>query len=156
MRPARGSDQKTTSNHRTIRTSRVIPEKRRVRNSLRIAPDDPSGIFHDTNLARVKELLKDYPFVAFHPGFIPHTLEAARDRRFALAHIDVDLYQSPRDAFAFFYPRVVLGGILVCDDYGAPAHIKSARRAVEEFFRDKPEKPIAPRTGQCFIIKTTP
>lgn len=121
------------------------------------ADKDPSshqqGDFGDTSLEHVKNLLRDYPFVTFNPGFIPKTLDAVKDRKFAMAHIDVDLYQSTKDAFEFFYPRIVAGGIMVCDDYGAPAYIKAARLAVDDFFADKPEKPISLRNGQCFVIK---
>ncbi|HWL94746.1 MAG TPA: TylF/MycF/NovP-related O-methyltransferase, partial [Phycisphaerae bacterium] len=62
------------------------------------------GDFGDTSLSHVKELLKDYPFVTLNPGFIPQTLEAVKDKKFAMVHVDVDLYRSTRDAFEFFYP----------------------------------------------------
>lgn len=121
------------------------------------ADSDPSshkeGDFGDTSLDHVKGLLREYPFVTFNPGFIPKTLEAVKDRTFAMAHIDVDLYQSTRDAFEFFYPRMSPGGIMLCDDYGAPAYIEAAKKAVDEFFANKPEKPISLRNGQCFVIK---
>lgn len=112
------------------------------------------GDFGDTSLDHVKSILTGRTFVTFNPGYIPKTLQAVQDRKFAMVHIDVDLYQSTRDAFEFFYPRVSPGGVMVCDDYGAPAYIEAARRAVDEFFKDKPEKPISLRNGQCFIIKS--
>ncbi|HKQ46829.1 MAG TPA: TylF/MycF/NovP-related O-methyltransferase [Phycisphaerae bacterium] len=111
------------------------------------------GDFGNTSLDHVKSLLRDYPNITFNPGFIPHTLGVVKDRRFAMVHIDLDLYQSTRDAFEFFYSRVVPGGIMVCDDYGAPAYIRAAKLAVDEFFADKPENPISLRNGQCFVIK---
>src|SRR5688572_31529904 len=42
---------------------------------------------------------------------------------------DVDVYQPTRDSLEYFYPRLVTGGILVCDDYGWPG----ARKAVDDF-----------------------
>jgi O-methyltransferase len=40
------------------------------------------------------------------------------DRRFALCHIDVDVYQSAKETFEWVWPRMVPGGIVVFDDYG--------------------------------------
>ncbi len=38
---------------------------------------------------------------------------------FRLCHIDVDVYQSARDAAEWLWPRVVRGGVIVYDDYGS-------------------------------------
>jgi O-methyltransferase len=38
--------------------------------------------------------------------------------RFKFAHIDVDTYQSAKDAFEFIFARMVPGGCIVFDDYG--------------------------------------
>lgn len=40
---------------------------------------------------------------------------------FCFAHIDVDVYQSARDAFDFIWRRMPVGGIVVFDDYLWPA-----------------------------------
>ncbi len=37
---------------------------------------------------------------------------------FRLCHIDVDVYQSARDASEWLWPRLVVGGVIVYDDYG--------------------------------------
>jgi hypothetical protein len=111
------------------------------------------GDFGDVSLEAVKALLADYSFVSYYPGLIPETLAPVKDRHFAFAHVDVDLYESTKASFSFFYPRIVKGGIMVCDDDGAPAYVKSAKLAVDEFFEDKPENVISVRTGQCFVIK---
>jgi len=111
------------------------------------------GDFGDVSLDAVKALLAGYSFVSYYPGLIPETLAPVKDRQFAFAHIDVDLYESTKECFSFFYPRMARGGIMVCDDYGAPAYVKSAKLAVDEFFEDKPENVISLRTGQCFVIK---
>lgn len=37
---------------------------------------------------------------------------------FALAHIDVDVYQSAKDSVEWIWPRLAAGGIVVYDDYG--------------------------------------
>ena len=52
-----------------------------------------------------------------------HLIEGYR-----FVHLDVDLYQPTRDSFDYFYPRLIKGGIIVCDDYNWPG----ARKAIEE------------------------
>jgi O-methyltransferase len=121
------------------------------------ANTDPSGIkegrFGDTSLGAVQEYLKEFPFVRFHPGYIPTTLEPVTDSRFAFVHIDVDLYQTTKDCLAFFYDRMVSGGVMVFDDYGWLIFRDSEKLAVDEFFAEKKEIPISLRTGQCMVIK---
>jgi O-methyltransferase len=109
--------------------------------------------FGDTSLKTVQVRLRHFPFVEYHRGTVPETFRAVEDCGFAFVHIDVDLYQSTVDSFAFFYPRMVRGGILLCDDYGFPAFQRAAKRAVDEFFEDRPENPISLHSGQCLIIK---
>ena len=43
-------------------------------------------------------------------------------------------------------------GFLVFDDYGFPS-CAGARRAVDEFFANKPEVPLCLPTGQCLVVK---
>ena len=42
---------------------------------------------------------------------------------------------------------------MIFDDYGFPA-CRGEKDAVDEFFADKPEKPITLPTGQALVIKT--
>jgi O-methyltransferase len=109
--------------------------------------------FGDTSLDAIKEYLGDFPYMAFHPGIIPETFEAVKDSNFAFVHIDVDLYQTAKDCCDFFYERMVRGGIMIFDDYGFPRYRLAEKRAVDEFFSDKPESPISLCTGQCIVIK---
>jgi hypothetical protein len=111
------------------------------------------GRFGDTSLTAVKEYLGQFPFLFFHPGLIPEILQVAKDRKFAFVHIDVDLYQTHLDCCNFFYDRMVKGGFLLFDDYGRNFCGSSARQAVDEFFSNKPESPIALHTGQGIVIK---
>ncbi len=65
---------------------------------------------------------------------LPHYIENHPELRLALLHIDVDIYQPTKDALELLYERIVPGGLLVLDDYGAVA---GETIAVDEFFRDK-------------------
>lgn len=101
------------------------------------------------NLASVAEVIE------FHPGWIPEKFDEVAERRFCFVHLDVDLFQPTRDALAFFYPRLVDGAVLVCDDYGFDT-CPGARKAMDEFFEDKPEPIIHLPTGQGFVIRQSP
>jgi O-methyltransferase len=52
----------------------------------------------------------------------------------------------------FFYPRLVPGGVILCDDYGFTT-CPGVRRAVDEFMADKPEHVVHVPTGHGFLVK---
>ncbi len=112
-----------------------------------------SDDFSDVTLSAVKTYLQRFPFVVFQPGFIPDTFKGLDDKKFAFAHIDVDLFQTTHDCCAFFYDRMVSGGVMIFDDYGFPDYKLAAKKAVDEFFADKPETPISVHSGQCVVLK---
>ncbi len=89
--------------------------------------------------------------VRFHPGWIPTRFGAVADRRFALVHLDVDLHRPTSDALAFFYPRMVPGGVIICDDYGFDT-CPGARLAMDEFFHDRAETVLHLPTGQGVVL----
>lgn len=68
--------------------------------------------------------------VVFMPGWFEHTLQSPEPRKLALLRADVDLYKSTIDIIENLYHRVVPGGFVVIDDYGAVA---ACRQAVEDF-----------------------
>jgi hypothetical protein len=53
----------------------------------------------------------------------------------ALLRLDTDWYESTRHELTHLYPLLVPGGVLIIDDYG---HLQGARKAVDEYFRDRP------------------
>jgi O-methyltransferase len=110
------------------------------------------GDFSDTSLAAVKEAVGNRGCVDFHPGWVPDTFQDMPNERIALAHVDVDIYQSVLDCCEFIYPRLEAGGAIIFDDYGFPS-CPGARKAVDEFFSDKMEAPIVLPTGQALAIR---
>ncbi len=96
--------------------------------------------------------LDDFEFCTLVKGWIPQCFEPARDQRFRLVHIDLDLYQPTVDSLEFFYPRMEPSGVFVMDDYG---HLTcpGVRQAVDEFFRDKPETVIESVCGTAFLFR---
>jgi O-methyltransferase len=97
--------------------------------------------------------LGDIPGIDFFSGWIPTRFGEVADRSFCFVHIDVDLYEPTRDSLEFFFPRLVSRGMLVCDDYGFDS-CPGARRAMDEFFADKPDKIIHLPPGQGLVIKS--
>lgn len=92
-------------------------------------------------LEEVRSALSAFPRIEFYPGWIPEAFPDEPGARYRFVHLDVDLYQPTRDGLEYFYPRVIPGGMIVCDDYGWPG----AQRAIDEF---------CARTGATF--RTTP
>jgi O-methyltransferase len=109
------------------------------------------GDFEDTSLEAVSSRIP-HPFVTFHAGFIPGTFAGMEPSKLCFAHIDVDIHRSVVDCTEFVYPRMNPGGFIVYDDYGFIS-CPGARRAVDEFFRDKPEVPLVMPTGQAIVFK---
>ena len=99
----------------------------------------------ESNLAEFAE------FVQFHPGWIPERFVDIADRRFCFVHIDVDLFRPTFDSLTFFYPRMIPGGLIVCDDYGFDT-CPGARHAMDSFFAGLPEPIVHLPTGQGFVV----
>lgn len=110
------------------------------------------GELGDTSVAKVENLLRPFPFVEVHPGFIPATFVGLDLNKVCWAHVDVDIYESVRDSISFIYPKLCPGGFMIVDDYGFPS-CPGARKAVDESFANRVEVPICLPTGQCLIIK---
>lgn len=110
------------------------------------------GDFGDTSLENVRHVVGSDSFINYHQGVIPDTFADLESSDIALAHVDVDIYQSVLDACCFLYPRIVPGGFIVFDDYGIHT-CPGAKKAVDEFFEDKPEAPLVLTTGQALIFK---
>ena len=65
-------------------------------------------------------------------GMFPEETGAAiAARRFKLCHLDVDVYGSTRAAAEWVWPRLVVGGVIVFDDYGGDG-MDGVQQAVHE------------------------
>ena len=111
------------------------------------------GQYSAKSVDAVKALLSEFQtMIDIRCGWIPETFRGLEERRYAFAHLDVDVYQSTLDCCAYFYPRLVTGGVLLFDEYCFAA-ARGEKDAVDEFFADKPERPIALPTGQAMVLK---
>jgi O-methyltransferase len=67
-------------------------------------------------------------------------------------HLDADLYEPILEGLKFFYPRMPKHGMILVHDYNAWI---GARKAVDDFFSDKPELviPMPDKSGSALIVK---
>ena len=73
--------------------------------------------------------LADFPGIDYGPGWVPDSLRGIAERRYRFVHLDLDLYAPTAGALEYFWPRLLSGGYVACDDYGWPG----GRRAIDEF-----------------------
>lgn len=128
-------------------TNELAPEK-----SL---PDNEIGTGKGSmtySLEEVQNNLKKFDFIEYHKGWIPESFKGLPEKKYIFVHVDVDVYQPTIDAFEYFYPRLVDGGVIICDDYGFISW-PGAQKAVEEFGRKYKEPILRLTTGQAVIIK---
>jgi len=110
--------------------------------------------FTDTSLSAVQKLV-GMDDVTYVPGFFPESiLRFNPPEQIAIAHIDCDLYEPMKAGLECFYPRLSPGGILILHDYSS-GYWPGAKRAIDEFFADLPERPVlaADKSGTALIRK---
>ena len=123
-----------------------------------VAGDTRSGaVYSEGSLAspvqNVRNALSAFPGVAIHPGWIPEAFATLPETPWCFAHLDVDLYAPTRASLEYFYPRLVDGGVIICDDYGAPL-FPGAHRAWDEFCAAHDIPFVVLDTGQSVILKS--
>ena len=111
---------------------------------FRLQDNEKIGIiraFSDTSLESVKDLIRS-DNVHFVKGYFPDSaVDIKLPERISVAHIDCDLHDPIKAGLELFYPRVSSGGILILHDYSS-GHWQGAKKAIDSFFSNKPEKPI--------------
>jgi len=95
--------------------------------------------FRDTSAAAVRRRVGPSPNVRLVAGYVPDTLQAAIDERFAFVLLDLDLLAPTLASLEFFYPRLEPGGYLIMHDYNNPESDWACKRAFDAFLADKPE-----------------
>ena len=103
------------------------------------------------SLEEAQANLRDCQDVYFYKGWFPHSADdRVKNAKFSFVHLDVDGYESTLQSLQFFYSRLTRGGIIISHDY---IWIPGVRKAVDEFFRDKPEPVLELSGTQCLIVK---
>jgi hypothetical protein len=110
------------------------------------------GELGDTSLEIVRERVSNYPYVEFHPGFMPDSFAGLETEQISFALVDVDQEASTRECLRFIYPRLSPGGAIVIDDYGRPGTY-GCRVAVDAYVHEVGERILVLNTGQGVILK---
>ena len=71
-------------------------------------------------MKHVQNVMKAFPDVAYHKGWIPDILEELPHVGYSFVHIDVDLYEPTYTCLEYFVPRLVDGGVIINDDFSSP------------------------------------
>lgn len=101
------------------------------------------------SIEEFRRSVEEFPGIAIYQGWIPSRFNEVADRRFRFVHVDVDLARPTYDSFAFFYPRLVPGGVIVRNDGSWPG----ARRAIERFASEVGVEPEVTETDQIALTK---
>ena len=79
------------------------------------------GEHKDTSEEIVQKLLLDnYSNFKILKGLFPDETsnKISQDKKFGFCHIDVDVYDSAKDIVDWIWDKMIIGGIIVFDDYG--------------------------------------
>lgn len=74
------------------------------------------------------------------------------DARLAFVHCNLEQYRSTKECLNHCYARLEKNGMIVVQGYGVPSS-SGVRAAVDEFFSDKREEPLALSTGPVIVVK---
>ncbi|MDR3437142.1 TylF/MycF/NovP-related O-methyltransferase [Telmatospirillum sp.] len=87
-------------------------------------------------------------------GIFPEkTGEYTKDSLFSLCHIDVDVYESARDVLDWVWPKLLVGGTVVFDDYGCIS-TSGVTRLVNERKNTPNAVVIHNLNGHAIMVKT--
>jgi O-methyltransferase len=113
------------------------------------------GEHADTSLEEVHALARRMRLenVQVLKGMFPDdTARLIPHGRLRLCHIDVDVYESARQVFAWAWPRLVAGGIVVFDDYGFYS-CSGVTRFVNEMIGQSDRIVIYNNNGHAIVVK---
>lgn len=73
--------------------------------------------------------------------------------RFAFVYLDVDVYESTKDAFNYVWDKVTPGGIIAFDDYGMTSACAGIKKFIDEVKGDNDKLFFQNLNAQAYIIK---
>ncbi|MCE3279725.1 MAG: macrocin O-methyltransferase [Bacteroidetes bacterium] len=75
--------------------------------------------------------------IIFTKGKVEDTIPGVIPSQISLLRLDTDWFESTHHELVHLYPLLKKGGVLIIDDYG---HWQGARKAVDEYFNNAPDK----------------
>lgn len=117
---------------------------------------DKGQDFTVTSVDTVRDVVGDSAVVylkGWFPGTIPDEVD---EPRYAVVHLDCDLYEPMIAGLQFFYPRLSPGGLLIVHDYGG-AYWNGVQRALDRFVAGIHENliQIPDKSGTAMIRKSS-
>lgn len=109
--------------------------------------------FSDTSLYAVKDLFEGKSDIYFYQGYFPDTTKGLKDKKYALVHLDADLYLPTIEGLKYFYPKMSPGGVIIIHDYN---HTWTGiKQSIDEFLTTIPESlvEVLDWQGSVMIIK---
>lgn len=78
-------------------------------------------------------VLTGYPeeFIKYHQGDVCLVLPKDNVGSLSLLRLDTDWYESTKIELEILYPKLVIGGVLIVDDYG---HFSGSKKATDDYF----------------------
>lgn len=113
------------------------------------------GEYADTSKETVMELIKTMNLrnVEIITGIFPEDSgDKIKQNKFKLCHIDVDTYESAKDIVSWIWPRIVIGGMVVYDDYGHSS-TDGVRKFVDSQYHEKDKIVVHNLNGHAVVIK---
>ena len=113
------------------------------------------GEHADTSMDTVRQLTTKMGLenVELLEGIFPDaTGGRIENRQFSLCHIDVDVYESAKQIAKWVWPRLVLGGVIVYDDYGFRA-CEGVTNLVNERLHGKGALTLHNLNGHAVVVK---
>lgn len=107
--------------------------------------------FADTSIESVRDFLSDLPFVSLHKGRFESTCGLLDGTKLGFAHLDVDLHKPIYHALNFLENRMLLGAMIVVDDYGFDT-CPGVEQAISEFLAQSRSLAGFPLLGGQFIL----
>lgn len=113
---------------------------------------EPGEFAESVDINKVQELFSEFRNVILLKGWFQDTFPQIVKEKFCFVHLDVDYVESYRQCYEFFWPRLVKGGRIICDEYGESIYA-GVRAVTDNYFKRK--KCISENLGrQCLIIKS--
>jgi O-methyltransferase len=113
------------------------------------------GEHSDTNIDTVNNLLGELNIdnVRILKGIFPDdTSNEVIHDKFRMCHIDVDVYQSAKDVLEWIWPKMVIGGVVIFDDYGFD-RCNGIARLVDRYMNYNDRIIIYNLNGHAIMIK---
>jgi hypothetical protein len=77
--------------------------------------------------------------VVFVKGDVVETLEKTTPNKISILRLDTDFYESTKKEMEVLYDKLVIGGVLIIDDYG---HWAGCKKAIDDFFVKRGARPF--------------